>query len=311
MDNSSQFLIENVKKNVDLCELHDDFRVAYEYYKELKKYLETENIKQLDIELYNRYYHYLIKLKFLSLNFVEDWQEIEDLLKNNFDAIYGFRYYDLWNKIKLNLTAVIDLDQRDVIKENLKKVLLNCQKKIFNLKKYGQNQNLPVTIADWLKDYNANLGIGKIDNLKRVQYLMKSEHIAKLDEEDKKKLKFLFDLYEKLKLSSNSREGFENDVPMVVDGKFVIFSDGEAEEIGPDIINLIKSIKIDNGNTVNSQQTKIQVADLQKNDILEQKALQEEKERENKIDELAAMANRFPVGSLERKAVEEELRKYR
>jgi len=248
----------------------------------------------------------------LALNFFDDWQEIEELLKNHFEAIYKIKYYDLWNKIKLNLLTISDLNKRNEIKSRLIKILLDCNRVIISKKKYKGAEGLPVTVKELLKDFTVNIGIDKIDHLKKVQYLTNSENIKRLDEEDKNRLKVLFDLYEKLKISSNTPEGFENDIPMVINGKHVMYSQGQAEEIDSKIVDLIKSIKVGD-ETVGAKEKNVeyskQSASQSPSDSLEKKAIKEEREKEDQIDELVKLVNQYPEGSLERKAVRDEIEK--
>lgn len=276
--NDNIYTIKEAERRIDIFGEYQAVREAYLYLKELEEFLGAERIREIDPGLYERYSRLLIKLKFLSLNFFDDWEEIVNLIKNNFEIIYEIKNYDLWKKIKINLLSLGNLAERDKIKEELKKTLLSCDKIILDKKKYERYINFPFSVADWLKDYNSILGIKEVDNLKRVQYLTNGEYIKKLDEADKNKLKILFDFYENLKASSNTSRGFESDIPMVIEGKHVIFTGGRAEEIKPDLINLIKSVKIP-------------------------------RENNNKLAELRAMVGQYPAGSLERKAIEEEMRK--
>ena len=86
----------------------------------------------------------------------------------------------------------------------------------------------------------------------------------------------LFDFYENLKYSSKTKQGIEESFPMLINGKLIIFKNGEAEEISDKVVDLIKKVKIN--------------------------------EDKNKID-LKSLAAQYPAGSLERKTIEEEIRK--
>lgn len=275
MDNNI-YTIKEAERRIDIFSEYNASKEAYLYYKELKEYVAANHLKETNPDLHEQYYKLLVKLKFLSLNFFDDWENIKNLLKSHFELIYELKDYNLWDKIKIQLQTIPSLDDRDRIKEELKKVLLNCGRYIIDKNKYEKYNNFPFSVADWLRDYNINLGAKEVDNLQRTQYLINSENIKKLDKEDKDKLKILFDFYENLKVSSNTPRGFENDIPMIIEGKHIIFSGGEAKEIGIDIINLIKSIKTGS-------------------------------EKEDKIMELKNIISQYPPNSLERKAIEEEI----
>ncbi len=279
MANTKIITIQEVKEKINEFSEFNNSRGAYEYYKKLKNFLDKSNLKEDNPEIYGDYYKYFIRLKFLALEFFEDWAEVENLLGKHFEKVFGIKYYDLWNKTKLKLLTIPQLDERSKIKKRLKKILLECNRVIINKDKYEKFKNFPLSVAEWLKDYNANLGIGEVDSLKRIKYLTDSENIKKLDKEDKDKLIILFNLYENLKFPSDTPRGYEEDIPMVINGKYFIFTNGQAEEIKPKVIDLIKSIKVDFG------------------------------EAEEKDERLREMLNRYPMGSLERRAIEEEIRK--
>ncbi len=276
MENNNFSIIEVSKKVNDFIKFNYA-KEAYQYYKVLKLYIKNNN-KNINPDSINKYKKLLVKLKFLSLNFFDDWNEINDLLKNHFEIIYDIDYYDIWEKLKINLAVIYDLDERDKIKKQLKNTLLNCDRNILQRKKYDKFINFPLSVQDWLKDYNVNLGIKEVDNLKRTQYLINGENIKKLNKEDKEKIKIIFDLYEKLKISSNSRKGLEEEVPVTINGKFFIFRNGEAEEVPNSIFEMIRSIKIGN-------------------------------EKETNLAELEQMLNKYPSGSLEYKVIQEEIEK--
>jgi len=281
------YTIQEIRDMIDVFSEFNYIGSAYKLYKELKDFLDNSNLKQINPELYGDYYNYLIRLNFLALNFFDDWEDIEKLLKNHFEVIYKIKYYDLWSKIKLNLLIIPDLNKRDEIKSILKNVLLACNRKIINNEKYKKVEGLPTTVMEWLKDFTVNLGIDQIDHFKKVQYLTNSKNVIKLDENDRNKLKILFNLYEHLKLSSNTPDGFEDDIPMTIKGKKIIYSGGKVEEIKPELFNIIKSIRMSSEGGVAKSKEK-EIVDI------------------NKLKEIV---NKYPSGSLERKGIEEEMRK--
>ncbi len=270
--------IEEIKKAVEIFSFYDLAHEAYTFYKGIKEYVEKTNLKQQDPALYGQYYRLLLKLQFIGLNIFDDWQEVEDLIKNHFDVVFDIRFYDLWNKISIKLMVIPDLVERDKVKENLKKVLLDSKSVLIDKRKINQT-NFPITVGDWLKDFIAHLGLGKIDKFKKVEYLTNSEYIRKLDQADRDKIKYLVNLYENLCLSSDSAEGIEEDVPFEHEGKLGILSKGSFNVIDPKVIESMKEIR-----------EKIGIAD-------------------DKLNDLKQLLSKYPPGSLERKAVEEELEK--
>lgn len=274
-------IIQSINQAIEIFSQYNLAKEAYAFYKAINGYVEENNLKQADPVLYGKYYKALLKLKFIALNMFDDWPETENLLKNHLEIIFEMKFYDLYNKIEVKLIYEPSLKRRDEIKDNLKKALLNSQSKLIDKGKIDL-PNFPVTVSAWLKDFISKVGLKQIDKFKKVQYLTDSENIKKLNDKDKEKIRILVDLYENLSLSSNSAAGFEEDVPIKYNGKLGIFSKGEFHEIDQKSIDKMKEISLKIKGSVN----------------------------ENKnIAELKQLAAGYPPGSLERKAVEEEIRK--
>lgn len=262
--------IETVKK-VSQHILYENLQdKAFELLNLFKKVL-ADNKNELDKykDIYYFYKKIIIKLSFISLPVLDD-EDVVDLMKNYFTWQFRIPDYDLSGKFKAKLINAEIFENRDKLKDGIKKVLLNNKEVITG--KAGIR-----TISDWLKDYNSKLGIGAADKLKRSQYLVDLKKNKGLDEHDLKKLKTLFDFYESLKLSSLTPQGFEEEPPVVVDNKLYIFRQGTLEAVESKIKE-VEPLKAING-------------------------------YETKITELKDMLSQYPEGSLERKAVEEELKK--
>ena len=243
---------------------------AFELLNLFKKVL-ADNKNELDgyKDIHSFYKEVIVKLSFISLPVLDD-EDVVDLMKNYFTWQFRIPNYDLAGKFKAKLINAEIFENRDKLKGEIKKVLLN-NKGIITGKAEIR------TIADWLKDYNSKLGTGVADKLKRSQYFVDLKKNKGLDEQDLKKLKTLFDFYENLKLSSLTPQGFEEELPVVVNNKLYIFRQGTLEAV--------------------------------EGKIKEVEPLKAVDEYGAKITELQKMLSQYPAGSLERKAVEEELRK--
>ena len=243
---------------------------AFELLNLFKKVL-ADNKNELDgyKDIHSFYKEVIVKLSFVSLPVLDD-EDVVDLMKNYFTWQFRIPNYDLAGKFKAKLINAEIFENRDKLKGEIKKVLLN-NKGIITGKAEIR------TISDWLKDYNSKLGIGAADKLKRSQYLVDLKKIKGLDERDLEKLKTLFNFYEGLKLSSLTPQGFEEEPSVVVNNKLYIFRQGTLEAV--------------------------------EGKIKEVEPLKAVDEYGAKITELQKMLSQYPAGSLERKAVEEELRK--
>lgn len=285
MINIDENTIKEAEERIKIFNQSNDYRAAYLYYKKL-----SAEIKAIDLDAkknnqtFFKINQQIIKLKFISLNYFDDFEEISELIGKYFNLALQLQDYDPWERIKVNLLAKSDVKESDKAKELIKNKLINSDCRILNINKYKDIKDFPITIADWLKNYNANLGLKKSDNLKRIEYLTNSQFIKNLTKEDKNKINILFNFYEKIKIPSSDRYGYEGEMPMVFDGENVIYSNGEVEVIPSSIFKMIQEVKIP-GNTLSTNEP---------NDQLEQ---------------LKQLATQYPAGSFERKAVEEEIEK--
>jgi hypothetical protein len=273
------YTIAEVRQVIQASANASNARAVFEYYKNLRAIIEEKNLKEANPQLYGQYYNLSVQLQFLALNFFDDWNEVTHLVQKHLSKALVLDGYDAWGAVKINLLAEPSLEVRSRMKDDLRAALLENVNQIIDNKKYNAI-HLPLTIADWLKDYNSKAGIGAVDELAKHEYLASSEYAKKLDAEDKTVLKKVLNFYEHLKFASTTREGFEYDVPMEVNGKRFIFSGGQAVEITQKMQDMIRSIQIEGDK-------KTGVADWQQ------------------------LLQKYPVGSLERRAIEEEIKKRR
>jgi len=242
----------------------------------LKVLLEAMVVRKSDLEInkeINDFYEKIvIKLKFIALPLLDD-TDIIYLVKNYFVWQFRLPDYDIMEKLSAKLLNILVLEDRDKFKASLKVAILNNKETITDRAEIK-------TVADWLKNYIAKLGLGPVDNLKRTQYLVELTKIKGLDEHYINRLKTLFNFYESLKFSSLTPQGFDEEIPMVIDEKLFIFRHGVLEPVGETKI----------------RQTAGSAPAADKNAV-------------EKPETLEQMLARYPAGSLERKAIEEEIRK--
>lgn len=311
---SQEFLEKNKSIMQDIIS-EDRFREAYDLAKNLEKSIDAvKDFKEKDYELYREYEEIIIKLKWIGLPIMVEDKAVH-MFQHYFTDIFKIPDYDVWPKLRVILLSMIIFDDRDKFKKQLSNALMNNQQAITSQRLIIDNQKRSPRVSNWLKDYNKTLGTGKVDKLARNQYLIDGKNIRNLSKEEKNKIKVLFNLYEKLKLSSHTLEGLEEDIPVDednmkgtiragifepykgIDKKFsqIIFGDTPAKD-SMDKLEVI----LDESVATASQSPA---------DSLEKKTIKEEKEKEDKIDELVKLVNQYPEGSLERKAVREEIGK--
>ncbi|MFA6171180.1 MAG: hypothetical protein WCW77_01405 [Patescibacteria group bacterium] len=249
-----------------------------------KALLKHKNLAIQNGQFFNYYSKALINLKFIALPLL-DYASISALLKNNFTKHYNLAKegYDVTDKVKNKLLNIEITEERDRCRETLKRALLENRETITPLA-------LIKTVGDWLKDYNGKLGTEVADNLKRNQYFIDLKRTKELTNEDTENLKILFNLYEWLKHSSFSPQGFEEHVPMAIDGKNYIFKEGVLEPIDKEIEEVRAVLKkLNTGGNAPDKSS--------------------EGAGNTQLKSLKELVLEYPAGSLERRAIEEEIRK--
>ncbi|MFH1890605.1 MAG: hypothetical protein ABIJ91_03520, partial [Candidatus Kuenenbacteria bacterium] len=193
--------------------------------------------------LYNSYERLLILNKWISLSIRPD-DDFIDLFKNCFTYIFQLSdNIEIWKKIKAKLQAILAFEDRDEIKAKIRKVLLANTEILTKKEIIFDNKKYSGTVGNWLQDYNRVVGTGKVDKLKKENYLINSDNIKGLDVGDRKRISFLINLYERLKLSSLTPEGLEDPVSVVVNGRLATLREGHFEPIDPRIINALKKMR--------------------------------------------------------------------
>lgn len=276
-----------IKKQAEEYITFDMFREAFDLSRDLEKAL-SQNIKIKSPNFYAEYFKIIIKLKWVGLHIMKE-KNIIDLFQNHFTKIYGIDDYDVWGKTKTVLISIVVLEDRNKLKAIIRKALMNNKERITRNKILINNEEKEPTVENWIVDYNRNLGVGVVDKLKLSQYLINGENIKKLDENEKRRIKILFSLFERLKLSSLTLEGVEEEIPIDEEYGYGVIVRGIPEFYKED-----------------SRQKKF--FEIAEQVIKERDSIKIKKE-ESGLAELEQAVQEYPVGSLERKAIEEEIKR--
>lgn len=272
----------------------DRFREAYDLSKILSS--STDNIKGFkdrNFDLYSEYKDLINKLRWVGLPIMTE-DRVADMFQSNFTRIFEIPDYDIWSKLKVALLKIIILDDRDKFKKQLRDALQKNEEKITSKNLIIDNSRKNPTVSNWLADYNRTLGTGKISGLARTEYLVNGTNIRNLKDEEKTKIKILFDLYERLKLSSQTFAGLENEIPLDEDDAMGIIKEGVFEPFKE---------------TEKQQQTWQMIEEFLRERRGEGGSGKKSSVNQpnNDLAELKELAASFPAGSFERKAVEEEI----
>lgn len=211
--------IKELTQQVDHFVYWDETAPAWRAFLKLKDRLKKEG-DRLSAKQYDQYIYLMRRLKFIALPLLSDEDTI-DLFEKDLVFVWQANsfteeeLYDFDQKLKYKLTSVL-LWQRDEFKARLRKAMKNNQQKITSGGiEVEQGRKVAPTIANWLQDYTDKLGTGQIDNLKQTNYLVNSLNTKNLSDQERNILRQLIRLYEKLRISSTTPEGIEEDVMYV------------------------------------------------------------------------------------------------
>lgn len=274
--------LEKLEKGFKEINEYNLFKEAREVYYFLNNLL-SGNLTRIDSGLVNKFKVLKAKFGFICI-FTLPEKDIFHLYDYYLGVALSITYYDLWDNFKKYLISFADYNDRDEIKKKIKNIIVKSKSLLTKNNLMLGEIKVSGTAENWFKDYNRYVGsLAPVDKLKFEQYFIDSQNFRKLGEEEKNKVKNLFIFYEKLKLSSMTPVGFEEDVPIVINGKLRIWKEGNLEDIDPSVEKTI----ID----------------------LEKLGFFKEDGKKIKAKELNSMLTQYPPNSLERKAIEEEIAK--
>jgi len=276
-------LLELKSRIDDLIEHLDDSE-GYKLYSIIKNSEDLKLIQQ-DVD-FNKYY---LLLQFLIIPYLEI-NEIAELLKKDISIALNDNNFDLFAVVKRRLIYV-DISERDECKKELKSALIDNGVIITQTVVSSSGGKLN-TVNDWIKDFISSVNQKGSNSLAQAQYYQRPYYL-KLSEIEKNKLRRLFQLYRYLSLSSLTPDGFEDDMLFQTkDGQLVTSNKSK-----------IVVLYDPRGKDMMSSRTHRNYPEV----VIKKKS--RENETTKKLVELEEIAAQFPAGSLERKAIEEEMKK--
>ncbi|MFH0951228.1 MAG: hypothetical protein V1765_02020 [bacterium] len=188
--------------------------------------------------------------------------------------------------IALNRSLIYLLNNDPGIIRKLENILLNNQNRITKEAIIVNGKSVEPTVANWLHNFIAEIGAGHFDSLMIADYLVRSNNVKNLNATEKQILQKLLSLYYNLKFYPDNMTGkpltdwFIVPIPETALSKTKV----DRQPIRP--TQPVRSVPRTTTQSVPSQeQSMATVLKLQK------------------------MAEQYPVGSLERLAIEEEIKK--
>jgi hypothetical protein len=293
-----QGVVEQVKDIIKF----DDAKGAFNSIKIIENFLVSQQLEKSNPEFFAAYKRLIVRLKWVALIYLRE-EEVEDLFKNNLAETFAMEYFDLWEKFRTYLIGEVFIHtERDVFKEKIKNILNKCQ--TFLTSQKLENGSAP-TVENWVKDYTAAVGLGSVDSVKMQNYFLTGVNIKKLSSAENERVASFFKFYEKLKLSSLTVAGVEESIPVPIDDKGTIglIREGRIERIAPLPPDVEKILDVVEG--VERKKPPLSSPIIANEAVIAGISATQEKQ----IAEMKQAAAKYPSGSLERKAVEEEIRK--
>jgi len=243
----------------------------------------NKEFTQSEPRLFKDYQSLIIYLKFFTL-LSQPVSEIENLFRKN--LFLGMqKKVDLKERLRLIFLVTADDDTGSNIRQEVIKSMEANEEKIGKENLAGQADRLPIYpyIKNWLRDYNAFFPAEKEirGELEQATYLSQNKNVKKLNQEEKEILTEIIKLYDYLRFSEEEK----TEVRATGHTPAIIPRPPKIEGIN-EVGNLAKPAAAVN-------QTRGVGAGRPNNDLAELKEL----------------AVKYPPGSLERKAVEEEIKR--
>jgi hypothetical protein len=213
--------------------------------KNLENYFrEKPEFEQRHSELYKQYQEIIKQAKIVGLN-MQHVETVEEVIEKDLMRGLIFEHESFWNRLEDYLIChhPADLEQRDVLKERFRKALLGNEEVLTDQslewgKEGADKKKHSPTIANWLKYYNHVMGTEVAEDIKLAKFFAEDKEVNRLDEDDKELIRALTELYEHLKISSQTPEGTENRIGVLLDdGRLFMYQGDYFEELKKDEVN--------------------------------------------------------------------------
>ncbi len=197
----------------------DDIPGAANFYRNLEELIQyhIDNHREIPEKNLRRCQQMIDLSKIIASTTVPD-KELVSLIDKYIKTLLGSEDIDLWDKFREKLRSILILEDRDALKQEMRERLLKNETIITKQKLILGGNLVDGSVSNWLRYYNSALGIGIVGNIKLREFIEGDKNIEKLLPEERRRVEKLFYFYEKLKRSSFSFEGIEDQI-LVDDGK--------------------------------------------------------------------------------------------
>lgn len=304
---------EIIKYSEELC-FSEDRQGAKKLIAFLELELKDANLSSSNYSLFVQYTRLISRLRWVCLGNLP-LEVVYDCFRNNFlDTYLVNDAYSTWSHLREKLLTVLDFDERNEIKAAIRTALKDNHQVLTTTVS-------PKKINEWIMEYERTVGMGVVTPIQQQQqFYLKNLIFNKLTQEEKHKVRRLLRFYERLKLSSNSPAGLEEEiiVPEEEAKNTFIINNEVVAPIKNDPMSFVskffdkKSVGVER---IAGQPRNINGQLSGKNELTEKQVLTLVAKPEIKpvvalnpeLQNLKQMLGQFPPNSIERKAIEEEI----
>ncbi len=198
-----------------------------------------------------------------------------------------------YNEILIGL-----LIEDDKFKDDLGKAIYVNSEEITDSEFRLDDKRKSPTISNWIKDFIVSQGTNMFNNVNISDYLVRSENVKKLVHEDKMKIQRMLQLYRNVKYFPESMGDKNPEQWEIFPVEFRENAISKMKKIG--LPKTPEELEIDKLS---------QMAEKYSPGSLQHLVLAEEINKKRKIEDLKIAAKKLPEGSMERKAILEEVKK--
>lgn len=192
---------------------------------------QTPNFNEKNPELFKEYQSILIRARWIALPLLREPDVLEMFEKYFMEGLAMTEYIDLWEKLRFRLMNILVVENRDKLKQSIRKSLeRNSQNITTGQLQAGEEKRNP-TIGNWILDFTAELGQNMFDKVKENQYFVNGKNSKGLSEAEKTNLRILLDIYRRCGRSSETTEGVEEAIPVDTKNRIGTIREGQFEEI--------------------------------------------------------------------------------
>lgn len=232
VDVTNKEVFEAIKAQGETAVATDQVEEAFAFVRNIETLMASSENQKLaeDPDMVEEYLRLADRLSFVALPSLRD-DEVVGLFRK--DALTGLRgqSVNMVEKVRAHLITIPAFESRDIFRKRLREALAANEQRLGTADIMAGTVKISATVGSWIKKYDKQFGAGEVDPVARNQFLVADKDVQPLSEAEKAALRRLFELYEYLKLSSQTPEGLEDPVLFNIGGKQKVLRNGEWEEV--------------------------------------------------------------------------------